>query len=244
MRDGGIVLALDTSHIKGSVAVSKGGELLRSILFDASDTHSATLMPAVDSCLSGSGVGIGEVDRFAVVSGPGSFTGLRIGLATIKAFASIGRRPVSAMKSLELLAAAMPFAASPVATLIDARRSEVYAAVYDTSSGKPAELLAPCALRPEKTAEKLAEEGLHGPVIFCGTGAIRYRDTIEGLAGDGSVFAGPLHAQPSAAALAALAYELEPVPYGELSSLEPFYLRPPDAKLPAGARLLSGGGKD
>jgi len=233
----GTVLALDTSHMKGSVAVAAGGTIAGEVLFDASDTHSATMMPAVDACLGIAGVSISEIDLFAVVTGPGSFTGLRIGLATVKGFASFRKRPVVPLGSLELLAAALPFTAGPVMPLIDARRGEVYAAVYDTSGGSPVVLSPPGAVDPSRAGE------LPGgvPVIACGTGSIRYREELVRSLPRGSLFAGERWSVPSAGLAAILAAEMEPVPYESLHLIEPVYIRPPDAKLPPETRLGRGG---
>jgi tRNA threonylcarbamoyladenosine biosynthesis protein TsaB len=87
-----LILGFDTSHSKGSVAVARGDEILCEFLFDAADTHSATLMPAVDTALVAAKANVSDVDIYAVTIGPGSFTGLRIGLATVKALAAVRRR--------------------------------------------------------------------------------------------------------------------------------------------------------
>lgn len=236
-----LVLALDASHMKGSVAVTRGSEPLCEIIFDASDTHSATLMPAVDECLAAAGAAIKEIDLFVTVIGPGSFTGLRIGLATVKGFAAVARRPVAAVGSLELLAAAVPFAGVPVLPLIDARRGEVYAAVYDTSGDFPVEILPPFASVPGSLGRRILETGIDGPVIVCGTGSENYRDELEEALPAGTRYCGPRWSTPSASIAAALALEGDTVPYDGLSALEPLYIRPPDAKLPSSAKLLPGG---
>lgn len=237
-----VVLALDTSHLKGSVAVARGGELLCEILFDASDTHSATLMPAVDTCLRIAKVRLDDVERFAVVSGPGSFTGLRIGLATVKAFAAVRRRPVVPLSSVMVLAAAFPCQSVPVLPLVDARRGEVYGGLYDTSEGVPVEILAPFSARPSDIDGILGSADVSGPVVTCGTGMERYRDEICGILASGSRYAPSRWSIPSASLLAALSLRREPVPYEKLPSLEPLYIRPPDARLPGGAKLREGGG--
>jgi len=234
-----LILAIDTSHMKGSVAAVRGPEILCEIVFDASDTHSATLMPAVDTCLGGAHAKIDDIDLFAVVSGPGSFTGLRIGLATVKAFAAVKRRGVASVTSLRVLAAAFPYSSLPVLPVIDARRGEVYAGLYETSSGSPRELVAPCAVKPEDAAGILPED----PVIVCGTGSLRYRDLLRSALPEGSRFAHPRWAVPSASLLAALARKSDPIPYEHLPALEPLYLRPPDARLPRETALRDGGGK-
>lgn len=237
-----LVLALDASHMKGSVAVTRGSEPLCEILFDASDTHSATLMPAVDECLAAARAVINEIDMFVTVIGPGSFTGLRIGLATAKGFAAVARRPVAAVGSLELLAAAVPFAGAPVLPLIDARRGEVYAAMYDTSGGLPAGILQPFASDPGSLGDRILEAGIDGPVIVCGTGSEKYRAELEKALPAGTRYCGPRWSTPSASIAAALALEGEAVPFSGLSALEPLYIRPPDAKLPSSSKLRPGGG--
>ena len=238
-----LVLALDASHMKGSVAVTRGSEPLCEIIFDASDTHSATLMPAVDECLAAARTAIKEIDLFVTVAGPGSFTGLRIGLATVKGFAAVARRPVAAVGSLELLAAAIPFAGVPVLPLIDARRGEVYVAMFDTSGVLPVAILQPFASAPGSLGTRILETGIDGPVIVCGTGSENYRDELEKALHAGSRYCGPRWSTPSASIAAALALERDAVPYEELSALEPVYIRPPDAKLPSSAKLRPGGSR-
>jgi tRNA threonylcarbamoyladenosine biosynthesis protein TsaB len=233
-----LVLGFDTSHAKGSAAVVRGREILCEILFDAADTHSATLMPSIDSALSIAGVGISDIDLFAVTVGPGSFTGLRIGLATVKGFAAVKHRPVAMMTSLELLAAALPFSERVICPVIDAYKGEVYSALYDTRAGSPAEIVPPFAAEPEKAGAALRG---HGPLVFCGTGIERYGGALLAVAPEGTLTAGPKWSIPSAALLALRAADLEPVAYGDLPSIEPLYIRPPDAKLPPDARLRRGG---
>lgn len=233
-----LVLGVDTSHAKGSVAVVRGAEILCEILFDAADTHSATLMPAVGSALAIAGTDISSIDLFAVTIGPGSFTGLRIGLATVKGFAAVARRPVATMTSLELLAAAFPYSERVVCPVIDAYKGEVYAALYDTREGSPVELVPPFAAKPVETGALLRE---HGPLVLCGTGLGRYGGALLDAAPEGSLAAGPRWSIPSAALLALRAGVLERVTYDELPSVQPLYIRPPDAKLPPDARLRRGG---
>lgn len=236
------ILALDTSHERGSVAVSRGDEVLSEILFDASDTHSATLLPSVDACLAAAKVSLGGVDLIAVVSGPGSFTGLRIGLATVKAFAAVRRIPVVPVESCAVLAAAFPYAAHPVLPLIDARRGEVYGALYETAEGAPREIAPIFSARPETLGSFLDGSGITGPVIVCGTGMLRHRAVLEPLMPAGSFFPTGRCTLPSASICAHLALARNPLPYEKLSELEPLYIRPADARLPDTARLKARGG--
>lgn len=238
-----LVLALDASHMTGSVAVSGGRELLHEIIFDASDTHSATLMPAVDECLAAAGVAIKDIDLFVTVIGPGSFTGLRIGLATVKGFAAVARRPVAAVGSLEMVAASAEETGASIVPLIDARRGEVYTAMYDISGGLPTEILPPFASAPGSLAARITGSGFNGRLFVCGSGLNSYRDELEASFPAGTLFGTREWTPPSAGLAAALALERDAVPYDRLSALEPLYVRPPDAKLPSSAKLRPGGGR-
>lgn len=238
-----LVLALDASHMTGSVAVTRGSDPLHEIIFDASDTHSATLMPAVDECLAAAQAVIKDIDLFVTVIGPGSFTGLRIGLATVKGFAAVAGRPVAAVGSLELIAAAARSGSAFAVPLIDARRGEVYTAMYDISGDLPVEILPPFASAPGSLAARIMEAGPEGSLFVCGSGMNSYRAELEASFPAGTLFSTPEWVSPSAALAAALSLERDAVPYEELSALEPLYVRPPDAKVPSSARLRPGGGR-
>ena len=238
-----LVLALDASHMTGSVAVTRGAETIHEIIFDASDTHSATLMPAVDECLKTAGVEIKDIDLFVTVIGPGSFTGLRIGLATVKGFAAVERRPVAAVGSLEMIASDTGFDGAGVVPLIDARRGEVYTAMYDVSGERPSEILSPFASAPGLLAASIAATGIDGDILVCGSGLNSYRAELKESFPDGTIFGGSDWRLPSASLAARMALERDAVPYERLSALEPLYIRPPDAKLPSTAKLRPGGGR-
>ncbi len=225
------------------MAIVRGAHTICELLFDASDTHSATLMPAVDICVKTAGPGLDEIDLFAVVTGPGSFTGLRIGLATIKALASIRKRPVALVGSLESIAGSFPCCREIVVPVLDARRSEIYIGAYDTSGGYPEEVIPPQAIRPGDMAGTLAGGGVTGSVILCGNGTETYREILETVLPAGSCIADPVTGDPSAAVTAMIARRREPVVYEDLAAIEPMYIRPPDAKLPAGSKLREGGGQ-
>ncbi len=238
-----LVLAIDASHMTGSVAVTRGSDPLHEIIFDASDTHSATLMPAVDECLAAARAAIKDIDLFVTVIGPGSFTGLRIGLATVKGFAAVAGRPVAAVGSLELIAAAARSGSAFAVPLIDARRGEVYTAMYDISGDLPAEILPPFASVPGSLAARIMEAGVKCSLFVCGSGLNSYRAELEASFPAGTLFSTPEWIPPSAGLAAALSLERDAVPYEELSALEPLYVRPPDAKVPSSARLRPGGGR-
>jgi len=123
-----LTLAVDTTAEFGSIALVRGAELVSEVLLHAPDGFSGILFGELEALLTRSGFALRDVDLFAAASGPGSFTGVRVGLAAVKGLAEVMGRPVVAVSNLEAL---RHFGtAEPGATVIDARRGEVFAAVY------------------------------------------------------------------------------------------------------------------
>ncbi len=133
------ILALDTSTPAGSVALAAAGEVTECRVGDADRTHGERLPGDVTALLAAHGLTPADIDRYAVCSGPGSFTGLRVGLASIQALALVNRRPVVAVPTLEALACAALWAPAGdestelVGAWMNAHRGEVFAALYDVS---------------------------------------------------------------------------------------------------------------
>jgi tRNA threonylcarbamoyladenosine biosynthesis protein TsaB len=124
-----LILALDTTHEHGSLALARGTELLEEIPLHGPTGFGQVMYGALTALLKGHGVAIGDIDRFAAASGPGSFTGVRVGLACIKGLAEATGKPAVAVSNLEAIAS---YGNAPLrAAILDARRGDVYAAVYD-----------------------------------------------------------------------------------------------------------------
>ena len=127
-------LLLDTADARGCVAVFRGGELLSVAAYPAEEDFSSWLLPAVHRLLVQNGLSLSNLDGYAVCSGPGSFTGLRVGLTTVKAWAEIYCLPIAAVSRLEALAAVGDAPQNPLppfrAAFSDARRGQVFAALY------------------------------------------------------------------------------------------------------------------
>lgn len=124
-----LILALDTTHEHGSMALSRGRELLEQVGLRAPSGFAHVLYGCLQELLARHGVTVNDIDRFAAASGPGSFTGVRVGLACVKGLAEATGKPAVAVSNLEAIAR---FGKGPLrAALLDARRGEVYAAVYD-----------------------------------------------------------------------------------------------------------------
>jgi tRNA threonylcarbamoyladenosine biosynthesis protein TsaB len=165
------ILAVDTSSPWGSVALQEGTKTRGEVRLQGGEGHSQWLLPAIDSLLGGLGLRASDVEGYAVATGPGSFTGLRVGISTIQGLALASPRPCLGLSTLDALAALVTEAAAPRVAMIDAGRDEVYTALYEASG----------SLRGERrvgTVQALLDE-LKGELIFVGDGAERYRPQIQ-----------------------------------------------------------------
>lgn len=164
------VLGVDTTTAHGSVALLDADRLLGEARIRAEQGHSRWLLAAIDLLLRSAGLTIGAIDGFGVAVGPGSFTGLRVGLATVQGLAEGAGKPCVAVATLEALAARLLDGSRPAAPMLDAYREQVFAAVY---SG-PGQLLVPPTAAPPLLFLERVPEG----AAFGGEGAARYRDIV------------------------------------------------------------------
>lgn len=220
------ILTLDTATNVFSIALSADEHVLAELCSDAGPAASAKIPAHIDALLKDAALDIAAIDAFAVTVGPGAFTGLRVGIALVKGMAYSTGKPVVTLSSLELLALNATGSAIPVCAMFDARRGEVYAAVYDFSSGAG-------LLRPEMAIEPgELLDGIKGDILFIGDGASRYRDLIVERRGVEAHFAADGRNHPKASAAAALV--LSRLQSGRTVSpfeLAPCYLRLPEAEM-------------
>jgi tRNA threonylcarbamoyladenosine biosynthesis protein TsaB len=218
------VLAVDTSHPVGSVALRREDGRIESIRLERAAFHLVDLTRSVAALLDPERPRGSLVDRVAIVAGPGSFTGLRIGMAFVKGlYAALGC-DVVAMTSLELLARKVSGQGLPVAVMIDARKDEVYAAYYETDGR---EAIAPRAAAPEGFLAALPAR----ETVFIGSGALRYRDLVAGVFGPHAKIPGEGDHAPDVELLCLAAEGLRPLTRDEVVALEPCYIRPSDIRL-------------
>ena len=145
------ILALDTCDARGSVALLRDDSLLQAEAHTAPEDYSTWLLPAITRVLTPAGLTVRDVQHYAVAAGPGSFTGVRVGLTTVKAWSEVYGRPIAAVSRLEAVAAESIGSAPYVAAFIDARRNQIFAALY----------------RRQATAlERLDDEMVTGPDKF------------------------------------------------------------------------------
>ena len=169
------ILAIDTSTMSGSLALLDGENPVAEWSLRSAQTHNRRLLKAIDFLLREVGWDLNSIDGFAVATGPGSFTGLRIGMTTVKMLAWTTGKLYAGIPSLDALAFPFAFSTLPVCPLIDARKKEVYCAFYrpDATGGLRLEM-SYSAIAPSALAETIKE-----PVIFCGDGWVAYRNQLK-----------------------------------------------------------------
>lgn len=163
-----LVLAVDTTTPGGSVALLDDDTLLGEVNIESAATHSARLLRSVDLLLGAQGRTVRDVDAFAVAAGPGSFTGIRIGLGAVKALALASGRPVAPVSTLLALATKLASDGSKlVAPLLDAKKGEIYAALFEAGPKGLAEIVPQGAYAPDAFFARLPARRV---VAFAGSG--------------------------------------------------------------------------
>lgn len=225
------ILAVDTSSNVASVAIVDENKLVCECVLNNKLTHSQTLMPMIDEVFKKSELTPCDIDVFAVCKGPGSFTGLRIGVTTIKGLAHATDKPVCGINTLEALAYNLPFCPHIIAPIMDARREQVYNAFYKWENGELKEIAEPRAISLDDCLDELLKLG--EKVVFLGDGVVVFRDKIKDKLKEQALFAPQLACTGRAACVAEAAKNKETINYGELA---PLYLRKSQAEREAEER--------
>ncbi|MGA2404445.1 MAG: tRNA (adenosine(37)-N6)-threonylcarbamoyltransferase complex dimerization subunit type 1 TsaB [Syntrophobacteraceae bacterium] len=178
------ILAADTSTASGSLALLDGENLTADWTLSSAQTHNRRLLKSIDSLLREAEWDLETVDAFAVACGPGSFTGLRIGMTTMKVLAWTRGKLYAGICSLDALALPFCLSTNPICALLDARKGEVYCALYRPDGKGGLGLEVPhAAMTPSRLAESMISR-LSEPVIFCGDGWTAYRNLLKRKLGD------------------------------------------------------------
>jgi tRNA threonylcarbamoyladenosine biosynthesis protein TsaB len=221
------ILGIESSTKTGSVAIVSEDGVIAQYSLNIEVTHSERLMATVDRVMNDTGLAIADIGGFAIAIGPGSFTGLRIGLATVKGLALSTNKPVAAVPTLEALARNLPYSAYPICPLLDARKNEVYAAMYKFEGKALVYLMAEAVLPLSKLAERISEK-----TLFTGEASRLFRADIEKIIGDRALFAPFSATLPSAATVAEAGLNLiKSGRQADPDSLTPMYLRRPEAEV-------------
>ena len=232
------VLAIDTATPACTVALTTGGrdqgQVLAHQALSSRVTHSRRLLGAIDRLLTESGVERESIGGYAIGLGPGSFTGLRIGMATVKGLAAAAGVPLYGVPSLDIVAAGCIGGSTPICAAIDARKNEVYAAWYEGDDHGRCRRITPIgAYSPSALARKI-----NSPMVMVGDALRAYGDYWRSELGELACIA-PAHLwSPSAATLGLLAGEQ--AIRGEsldLASTVPLYVRASDAELNLGRKI-------
>jgi len=232
------ILMIDTSGPACGVAVMRNGQIVCELQLTSGKTHSQRVMPMVDQALSMCEMDVSDIDLFGVVVGPGSFTGVRIGVSSVKALAHAAGKPCIGVDALEALAANASSFDGVICPILDARAQQVYGAMFE--AGMP-----PVRLM-EDEAEKLTlfldrVEATGKKALFLGDGAPAFEKAICERLGDRAVFAPAQHMGLRAASACALAakYAEDENNLKDCMTLLPLYLRAPQAERERAAKLAA-----
>jgi tRNA threonylcarbamoyladenosine biosynthesis protein TsaB len=230
-----LILSIDTASSCSSVALTRGsvtgGQVLASLSLNSSVTHSRRLLTAIDWLLAETETDWQAVAGFAVSLGPGSFTGLRIGMATVKGLATATRKPLLGVSTLDALAFNCT-GGQLICAVLDARKKEVYTCFYRADlCGIPRRIGAIRALTPQRLVAEIEQ-----PVLFVGDAVMIYGELWQEALGAWFTSAPATLHYPCASAIGLLAGEmLQQNQYLELATAAPLYVRASDAELSLGA---------
>jgi len=177
------LLAIETASLSGGVALMEEKGLIAEYRLNVSVQHSERLLVVIDHLLKQSRTCLSDLSGIAVSIGPGSFTGLRVGLATAKGLATALKKPLVAVPTLEAMASAFPYTSCLVAPMLHARRGEIYWALFDLREGQIVRRHEDRASTPEAALIEISKQLQEGArdfngVLFHGEGAERHRETI------------------------------------------------------------------
>ncbi len=202
------ILAIETTAIEGSIALMDDKHLIAEYRLNVPTRHAERIMVSIDHLLKQSLTNLNDLDAIAVSIGPGSFTGLRVGLATAKGLAVGANLPLVLVPTLEAMASGFPYAHPLIAPFIDAHKGEVYTALFDAKNEQLHRLQEDQAIPPQAALEKIRMvcDEMKRPVLFTGDGAIKYQNLIQKKMGEQACFPPPAFQFSSAAQVAKLAF--------------------------------------
>ena len=222
------ILAIDTSAKAASVAVTEDGEIKGEFFINTMLTHSETLMPMTDAVLRSVHLELADIDYFAVNTGPGSFTGLRIGIAAIKGMAYALGKPCAAVSTLEAMAYNLSEPGTVVCCVMDARCNQVYNALFDVSGNIPVRLCDDRALTIDELSKEL--ETIGKKVVLVGDGAKLCFSKMQGIACDLHIAAENVRYQRASSTAFAAEKLIREGKTTDPDKLMPQYLRLPQAQ--------------
>ncbi|MFH1336023.1 MAG: tRNA (adenosine(37)-N6)-threonylcarbamoyltransferase complex dimerization subunit type 1 TsaB [Candidatus Zixiibacteriota bacterium] len=221
------ILGIDTSTMTAGVGVIEDDQVLIDLKYDVKITYSEVLLSTIDLALKTIGLEMEKLDGFAISIGPGSFTGLRIGLSTVKGLCFASGKPLASVPSLDALASLSLFCRYPVVPLLDAKKNQVYAAIYDTSEGELKRKSGYLVVDIEELIKNISSK-----TLFVGPGIKVYQKDLNQFLGDKACIAPNEQSLPSGACVARIGLgKIISGQVEDITDLEPMYLRKSEAEL-------------
>lgn len=221
------ILAVDTATKTCSVAIVDNSSLVAELTMNHGVTHTVVLMGLIHRILEATRLSLTDIDGFAATIGPGSFTGLRIGISSIKGLSMATGKPVVGISTLDALAHSLKLASQYICSMIDARKGQVYAARYRYINGSLVNETIAQSLKPILAIKNIAE-----PCIFVGNGSILYKDIIMHHIGDLADFAHPYQNVIHASVVAQLSLSrFLQNDIDDVNLLIPLYIRKSEAEI-------------
>lgn len=223
------ILALDTSTNVATCAILEDDTIIGEYSCNKGKTHSQSLMPMIDTLLKRVGFKASDMDAFAASVGPGSFTGLRIGVTTAKAMAFAAEKPVMSVYTLDALAWNLPLSKAILCPVIDARNNQVFTALYKFVNGKLDRLTDYLGIHINELADIIGP--MDGEVVFLGDACRLHKDFFIEKLGERAAIAPPNAVSARAASVAVLAGKMFlEGKSGSSYEMVPFYLRKSQAE--------------
>ncbi|MBN2898358.1 MAG: tRNA (adenosine(37)-N6)-threonylcarbamoyltransferase complex dimerization subunit type 1 TsaB [Clostridia bacterium] len=223
-----LVLGIDTSSSSASVALLDDGQLLGEVLVNSTKTHSQKLLPIIDQLLCNCDVKVKDLDLIGVATGPGSFTGVRIGLSTAKGLAHPFNIPLVEVSTLEAMGYNLVFADTLVCPIFDARRDQVYTRVMAWEQGLLKTIIADENCLIDELMDQL--EALARPVTFIGDGVLKFETRLKERLGERAIMAPQNTRMPRGSSVAQCAFDKPENARRKYDDVKANYLRKSEAE--------------
>lgn len=221
------ILGIDTSTKHAGVAVIENEDIVAECVMQFMAAHSEKLLPEIIHILETMQIPLKSIDYYAITAGPGSFTGLRVGISTLKGLAFVTGKKVVPVSTLEVIAYGFPFCKYQICPLLDARKKEVFTALFKWEDNKILRIKEDSVMSIDALVD-----WIKGKTLFTGSGAELYRDRLIEKLGEKAIFSHSLYFIPRPAAVAFIG--LQRIKDGTLvhaKDLQPLYLRKSEAEI-------------
>lgn len=224
------ILGIDTSTKYAGVAVIEEGVIISQSTLQFMASHSEKLLPEIAHILDIMSIPLETIDYYAITVGPGSFTGLRVAVSTVKGLAFVTGKKVIPISTLEVIARGFPYVEYPICPIIDAKKKEIYSALFKWQNEKLIRIKQDSLLTPEALTG-----WIKGRTLFTGDGSSIYRDKLMQIFGKDAIFAESVYNIPSPAIVALIGFEkAKEGIFISAKELEPRYLRKSEAEIKFG----------